>query len=251
MLLIFRLLFNQSVGYQEGLDTCYRWFASSYEAKSPAKLMNMLIGSFPGVIDRTLLKLLDSLDRRDDGAGRMIRNFVDIPDSTGLISAVKACSDHLAKERVGRAKSVESLFEGAVARQISKDPQCLETVGDYIENNRVHDNIARYWWQAVSSAIRQGVKTAQDYAYKKAMSGEDIEYLSVTGFRLWLCVQLLFLETGHTDKALQAWARNVLLEVKERYPKLHFCASSAKHRLESGKPNNGPTRIEVQSTTLD
>ena len=62
----------------------------------------------------------------------------------------------------------------------------------------------RYWWQALSSAVKAGSEDAKRYFEQPRSAMDDDEFV------LWAYVQLMFLRDGRAANKLKAWAKQVL-----------------------------------------
>jgi len=236
VLAILEILLVRGIGYDEAKGICHRWFESPYTAKEPAKLMNLLLKTHPNQTEDTLVYLFTSLERTDDEAGRVIKEFVDLGSPEAIVPAIRASSRRLDRERTGRAKPVEFLFEGAIARQIVENPEYISTSQEYILTERLNDGIPRYWWQALSSAVKLKSEKAKRY-FEDTIPELDED------FALWGVVQLMFLESGsQTDKETRAWAKQVLEDLKMQNLCLYQQAEEKKEMIISGTPIKGRDR---------
>jgi len=235
VLAILEILLVRGIGYDEAKDICQRWFESPYTAEAPARLMSLLLKTHPDQTEDTLVYLFASLERTDDEAGRVIKESVDLGSPEAIVPAIRASSRRLDRERTGRAKPVEFLFEGAIARQIVENPEYISTSQNYILTERLNDGIPRYWWQALSSAVKMKSEKAKRYFEAIPKLNED--------FALWGVVQLMFLESGsRTDKETRAWAKQVLEDLKMQNLYLYQQAEEKKEMIISGTPIKGRDR---------
>ncbi|MEJ5312214.1 MAG: hypothetical protein WHX52_20815 [Anaerolineae bacterium] len=195
-------------------------------------------------VEETLSAVFSVLDRKDEDAGRRIREFVDLPDPQSIIPAISACSKHLRREYTGRVKSVEFLFEGAIARQIRQHPDVIPELLEYIVSNPIDSGIVRYWWQAMSAAIKAGSEEVKQYfEHPHEISTDD-------DFILWAYVQLMFLRDGPgASKKIKQWARQVLEELAQDAP-TYLDAQNMVERLRSGGGGNSPTRKNLGVTSI-
>lgn len=244
VLVIFGLLLHRGVAYEAALDVCYRWFASDYEADAPVELMRILLKTFPEQTENTLNKLFDALERRDDEAGRNIKGQVDLGAPDAMIPAIRASSKRLDRERTGRAKPVEFLFEGAIARQIIASPDYIPVCEKYVRSERLNESISRYWWQALSSAVKMKSEDAKRYFETSLLSIDDEE------FAVWGFVQLMFLETDR-DKQTKAWASQTIHDLGMQNPHLHRAAEDIKERITSGVSTSGKSRRQIGNTNIN
>jgi len=154
---------------------------------------------------------------------------------------------HLQREFTGRAKSVEYLFEGAIARQIKQTPEIIPTALEHLARNTLDNRIMRYWWQALSSAIKLGSEESKQYFE------QPHKYVSDDEFVLWAYVQLMFLESGRAaDKKskVKSWAKQVLEQLAAQDPTTFVEAEEKKDQLVQGGSGNGPTRKKIGHTTI-
>ena len=245
-LIVFELLLSHGLGFDEALDVCYNWFASDYEAEAPSRLMRMLLLSIPAQTEVILSKLFESLDRRDNEAGRDIKVNVDLANAEAVIPALRAASKRLERERTGRAKPVEYLFEGAIARQILQSPDCIQSCVEFIEQEDLHEGVKRYWWQALSSAVKLGSDGAKQYFDRELPRMDDEE------FALWGYVQLMFIESApRVDKATKAWAAQTLEDLGMQNPYLHQEALEIRERIISGTAVDRPGRQQSGNTGIN
>ena len=245
-LVIYELLLRHGIGFQEALDVCYKWFAGDYEAEAPASLMRLLLTFSPAHTEGILTKLFDSLERRDDEAGRVIKSTVDLSDAEALIPALRAASKRLERERTGTAKPVEYLFEGAVARQIVQSPECIPVCVHFIQTEDLHEGVTRYWWQALSSAVKLGSEGAKQHFDR------DLAHINDEAFALWGYVQLMFIETApRLDKQTKAWAAQTLQDLRLLNPYLHQQAKEKKELIVPGNATSGKSRKQVGNTGIN
>lgn len=236
-LVIFDLLLKIGVGVSEAIDVCYKWFAGEFEALAPARLMRALLIYQPAQTETILTRLFDSLERRDDEAGRVIKAEVNLAGPDAIIPAFRASSKRLERERTGRAKPVEYLFEGAIARQIVQSPTCIPICVAFIETEYLHEGISRYWWQALSSAVKLGSHEARQYFER------DLPRMNDDTYAIWGYVQMLFLETApRLEKTIKAWATQTLQDLRSANPTLYNEAEEIKERIVSGTAVTGKTR---------
>lgn len=243
-LIIYELLLNHGIGYEDALKTCRTWFAGPYGAEAPSRLLSSLLRTNPNKTEQTLSETFIALDRKDDEAGRKIKEYVDLPSSQSVILAIRACSKHLERGRTGRAKSVEFLFEGAIARQMRQTPETIRTVFEYLAHNPVDGEITRYWWQALSSAVKAGSEEAKRYFEQPRSARDDDEFV------LWAYVQLMFLRDGRAVNKHKAWAKQVLEDLAAQDPSIYEEAEEMIERLVQGGGGNGPVRRKTGHTTI-
>lgn len=240
-LILFKLLLKHNLGASDAINVCHRWFAGEYEALAPARLMSLLLQYQPNQTEVILTKLFDALERRDTEAGNLIRSEVNLAGTDALIPAFRASSKRLERERVGRAKPVENLFEGAIARQIVQSPDCILTCVEFIQSQNLHFGISRYWWQALSAAVKQGSQGARQHFEFDLPRMEDEDYA------LWGYVQLLFLASGpKTDKSTKIWAIQILQDLQDENPSLYAEATGIKEQITSG---GGSVSVKTRKRT--
>jgi len=236
-LVLFELLLRNGIGLSEAIDVCYKWFAGEYEALAPARLMRALLMYQPLQTETILAKLFDALERGDKEAGNVIRSEVDLAGPDAIIPAIRASSKRLERERTGRAKPVELLFEGAIARQIVQSPACIPICVSFIETQHLHEQVSRYWWQALSSAVKLGSQDARQHFERELPRMADETYA------IWGYVQLLFLETApRLEKLSKSWATQTLQDLRTGNPSLYDEAEEIKERIVSGTAVSGKTR---------
>lgn len=234
---IFELLLKVGVGISEALNVCYKWFASEFEASAPVRLMRLLLMYQPDQTEKILTKLFDALERSDTEAGQLIRAEVDLAGPDAIIPALISSSKRLDRERSGRAKPVELLFEGAIARQIVQSPSYIPICASFIKEQHLHDQVSRYWWQALSSAVKLGSQDARHYFERELAQMNDETY------EIWGYVQLLFLRDAHrAEKPIRAWAQQTLQDLKILNHSLYKEAEEIRDRIVSANAISGKTR---------
>ena len=176
----------------------------------------------------------------------MIKATVDLANAQAIIPALRAASKRLMRERTGRAKPVEYLFEGAIARQILQSPDCIPICVQFIETEDLHEGVKRYWWQALSSAVKLGSEGAKQHFDR------DLPRIPDEEFALWGYVQLMFIESApRVDKITKAWAAQILEDLGMQDPYLHQEALETKERIVSGTTVKGRKRKSRDDTGLN
>jgi len=239
--IIYELLLSYGIGYEDALETCKTWFAGPFEAEAPSRLLSSLLRTNDNEIERTLIETFSALDRKDDEAGREIEQYVDLPSSQSVILAIRACSQLLERERVGRAKAVEFLFEGAIARQVSQTPETIQTVLEDMAHNPPDKAIMRYWWQALGNAVKEGSKEAARYFAQPRSALDEDESVK------WAYVQLMFLRKVMKTRA---WAEKVLEDLAGQDPSAYLEAEETYERMTQGGGGGGPARRKTGHTTI-
>lgn len=209
--------------------------------------MNLLLLHQPDKTEDILATLFDALERTDDEAGREIRAVVNLANPDAILPAFRASSKRLDRERSGRAKPVEFLFEGAIARQIVKHPDCIPMCNQFIQTESLHDAISRYWWQALSSAVNQEPSNQDVRRYFDT----ELAQIEDENFALWGYVQLMFLKSGSRgDKSVEDRAAQTLQDLNMSNPDLYAAADDMRDRLSNSTPISGKERKRTGNTLI-
>jgi len=234
VLTIYAILLGQSLHYEEALQICREWFASTYEMDDPARLMTLLLKGFPQHLENTLARLFSVIDARDKGVAQKISQFVELPGFEAVYPAIEAANARLEQAaRNSRVRFIEYFMQGPVARQFVGKQDELAKASEYVLD---HDMTAlyRYWWQLVSQVVTSEAKLGhnfgRDYIERTLLSADD-------DFALWGYVQLLFMSAGTNGKSVNSvsqWAERVLNDLKMHNAEVYIEAAKLYDSITKG-----------------
>lgn len=200
----YEVLLQQGLGFDEALAACRAWFSAEYEIDEAVSLLSTLLHVRSERTDELLYDLLSLLERRDTGA-KSIEHHLKLSNGSLIIPAIQAANRLLERERIKRSKPVEAMFEGAIAHCVIADSNTITPVFAELKRSRYNDEIARYWWQALSEAATKSCDAA-----KRAFS-DTLPNIADKNSQMWGVVQLLFIQNGfHSNAAMKSWAGTVI-----------------------------------------
>jgi len=232
VLTIYGILLGQSLHYEEALQICREWFASTYEMDDPARLMTLLLKGFPQHLDNTLARLFSVIDAEDKDVAEKIGKYVELPSFEAVYPAIEAANTRMEQTtRNPRIRFIEHFMEGTIARQFADKEDELAKASEYVLD---HEMMAlyRYWWQMASKVVHIESKSshsfARDYMEQTLRIADD-------DFSVWGYVQLLFMSTGgKTDALVKQWSAQLLNELKTQNPDVYAEANDLFNSLKSG-----------------
>lgn len=227
--ILFECLLPLGIGVKEALKVCTDWLKTKYKIDAPVSLISALLNAAPEETENTLSLLLRHIERDNKDRSQTFSSIIEFTTLNTVQGAIRSGSQRLSIERTGRAKPVEFLFMGCIARYIASHEADIEVLDQFINAGNFNSGILRYWWQALSTAVKlksEGAKRNFEHCLSHLVDQEAC---------LLACIQLLYIV--EQDASTKAWARQLLQDVKQSNPALYQNAvdEKAKHKR---KDNN-------------
>jgi hypothetical protein len=243
---IYGILLRHRLQIEHAVAACYKRLSSGKNAEEALQLASAILTAKSDEIEKLLVDLLSKIkynERNKQESKKVqleVKNSLRLPSHHSLLPAIHAANTLLSRSGNKRSKPVEGFFQGAIAHIIVSEPSLINDGFNAVLAEGMQMSLVRYWWQAVSEAVKMGCRTAEDSFVT------TIREIPDPSDQVYGVLQLIFLDKeGKSENS--TWAKTLLSTYKGEMPSLVADANDLFERIKSGTQPQSPEGIREKS----